>query len=277
LGQDPGRTGSELALSGRLNIGLESRAVRLREDAARLLRSTAAWLIIPLLLGLLALFTHAGATAAEAFAATYPHIAREVPDDSAPGIFLVVLSVVVPLATLLLSSLLAARIVERLARSRYRRALRWLHEGAGRALASQDLWDRLSALFNEHHLRRYIGPRPVTLEQQLALSAAWLPLAADPDGLASPRLLGHLRRGLQLWLAQLPPGRRANAWAGWLLLGVGLPCAVALTIAQPWLGLAAGAAFAVTGLSQVALLATYCGYLMAVCDFFREEESSRLL
>jgi hypothetical protein len=259
-----------------LNIGVESRAVRLRAEGARMLSDAARWLVVPVMLAFAALTAQAAVAGVDYFGRNYPQVAKEVPEGSPLGIFFVVLSVALLIAALFLAARLAQLLVERIALRHYRRALALLAATDAPALiASGGLWDALSSAFSSVQSRRYIGSRPVRLERQLALAAAYLQVAGERCWADNPRLPGCITHGARLWLAQSPPLRRASALSGWLLVGFGLPLCVSLSFAHPPLAVAAALSFAALGIVQVATYAEYCGNLAALCDFFRGETEAK--
>lgn len=258
-----------------LNIGVESRAVRLRAEASRMLADAARWLVVPVMLALSAVLAQVAVAGVDFFGRNYPLLAKNVPDRSPLGIFFVVVSVAALIAALFLAARLTQLLVERIALRHYRRTLAVLERGdAGALIAGGGLWDALSGAFSGVSLRRFIGPRPVSLERQLALAAAYIGLAAG-GWIADSDAPGRLARGMRLWVAQSPPLRRASALSGWLLVGLGLPLVVALSFYNPALAGAAAAGLAVIGLAQVATYAEYCGNLAALCDFFRGDLPAR--
>jgi hypothetical protein len=259
-----------------LNIGVESRAVRLRADGARMLADAARWLVVPVMLGLSAATAQVAVAGVDFVGKNYPLIAKDVPERSPAGIFFVILSVAALIFALFLAARLTQLLVERLALAHYRRALALLSSSEAAALvASGGLWEALSSAFSSVQTRRYIGPRPSTVERQLSLAAAYLRLAAERCWGSNPRVQSCTARGVRLWLAQSPPLRRASALSGWLLVGIGLPLCIALSFAHPPLAIAAALGIGAIGCLQVTTYAEYCGNLAALCDFFRGELPAR--
>jgi hypothetical protein len=258
-----------------LNIGLESAAVRLRSGGARMLGDSARWLVVPVMLTLSALMAQAAVAGVDYFGKNYPHVAHQVPDRSPLGTFFVVLSVVALVLALTIAARLTQLLVERFALSHYRRALRALSStDAGALIAGGGLWDALSGVLDNPAAARLIGSRPLHIERQLALAAAYMPVL-DCGWIASARLPARLYRGGRLWMAHSQPVQRACKLSGWLIVVVGLPCVIGLSFTSPLLGTLSATALALLGIIQVATYAEYCGNLAALCDWFRGELPAR--
>jgi hypothetical protein len=258
-----------------LNIGLESAAVRLRSGGARMLGDSARWLVVPVMLTLSALMAQAAVAGVDYFGRNYPHMAHQVPDRSPLGTFFVVLSVVALVAALAVAARLTQLLVERFALSHYRRTLRTLTStDAGALIAGGGLWDALSGVLDSVSAARLIGARPLHIERQLALAAAYMPLL-DAGWLSSKAVTTRLYRGGRLWMAHSLPVQRACQLSGWLLVVFGLPCVIGLSFTQPVLGTLSATALALLGIVQVATYAEYCGNLAALCDWFRGELPAR--
>lgn len=258
-----------------LNIGVESRAVRLRADGARMLADAARWLVVPVMLALSAATAQVAVAGVDFVGKNYPHLAKDVPERSPAGVFFVVLSVAVLIFALFFAARLTQLLVERIALLHYRRALGMLFAtNAAALIAGGGLWDALSSAFSSTQTRRYIGPRPAGVERQLAFAAAYMRVAGVPCW-SDPRAQGCVRRGARLWLAQLQPFRKASSLSGWLLVGIGLPLSIALSFVHPPLAVVAALGFGAIGCLQVATYAEYCGNLAALCDFFRGELPAR--